>query len=46
MRNFNTTTFIKLVSRWLHSRHGMDDSVEHHYSGVRLEKVRYLVQKY
>jgi hypothetical protein len=27
-------------------RHYMDDSVEHHCSGVRLKRVKYLVQKY
>jgi hypothetical protein len=45
-QNFHITIVIKLVSRWHHLRHGMDDSVGHHYSGVRMEKVKYLVQKY
>jgi hypothetical protein len=44
MQNFLITIAIKPVSKWLHSRHCMDDSVEHRYSRVRLEKVRYLDQ--
>jgi hypothetical protein len=40
MRNFHITTIIKLVSRWLRSRHCMDDSVECHCFGVRLEKTQ------
>jgi hypothetical protein len=43
MQNFHITIVIKLVSRWHHLRHCMDDSVGHRYSGVRLEKVKYLV---
>jgi hypothetical protein len=46
MQNFNISIVIKLVSRWHHMRHYMNDSVEHRCSGVRLEKVKYLVQKY
>jgi hypothetical protein len=37
---------IKLVSKWHRLRHSMDDSVEHRCSRVRLERVKYLVQKY
>jgi hypothetical protein len=43
MQNFHITTVIKQVSKWLHLRPSMDDSVEHNYSRVRLEKVKYLV---
>jgi hypothetical protein len=39
MQNSCTTIAIKLVLRWLHSRHCMDDSIEHHCSGVKLMKV-------
>jgi transposase InsO family protein len=43
---FHTTIAIKLVLRCLYSRHCMDNSVEHHCSGVKLAKVRYLVPMY
>jgi hypothetical protein len=46
MHNFHITIVIKLVSRWLYLRHYMDDGVGHHCSGVRLEKIKYLVLKY
>jgi transposase InsO family protein len=45
-QNFHITIAIKPVSRWPHSRHCMDDNVGHRCSRVRLEKVRYLDQKY
>jgi transposase InsO family protein len=45
-QNSHTTTVIKLVSKCLRLRHYMDDNVEHRCSGVKLEKVRYFVQKY
>jgi hypothetical protein len=45
-QNSHTTIVIKLVSKWCHLRHCTGDSVEHRCSGVRLEKVKYLVQKY
>jgi hypothetical protein len=46
MQNFHITIVIKQVSRWPHSRHYIDDNVGHHYSRVRLEKVKYLDQNY
>jgi hypothetical protein len=46
MQNFHITIVIKLVSKWHRLRHCMDDSVENHYSGIKLERVKYLVQKY
>jgi hypothetical protein len=46
MQNFHITIAIKQVSRWPHSRHYIDDNVGHHYSRVRLEKVKYLDQNY
>jgi hypothetical protein len=46
MQNFHITIVIKHVTKWLHLRHYMDDRVEPCYSGVKLEKVKYLVQKY
>jgi hypothetical protein len=46
MQNFHITIAIKLVSKWHRLRHYMDDSVEHRCSGVRLGRVKYLVQKY
>jgi transposase InsO family protein len=46
MQNFYIIIVIKLVSKWHHLRHCMDDSVEHRCSRVRLERVKYLVQKY
>jgi hypothetical protein len=46
MQNSHTTIVIKLVSKWHRLRHCMGVSVEHRYSRVRLEKVKYLVQKY
>jgi hypothetical protein len=45
-QNFHITIVIKLVSKWHHLRHYMDDNGGHHCSGVRLEKVRYLDWKY
>jgi hypothetical protein len=39
-QNFHITIVIKLVSKWHCFKHYMDDSVEHHYSRVRLEKVK------
>jgi transposase InsO family protein len=44
--NFHITIAIKPVSRWPHLRHCMDDNAGHHCSRVRLEKVRYLDQRY
>jgi transposase InsO family protein len=46
MQNFHKTIAIKPVPRWLHLKHCMDDNLGHHCSRVRLEKVRYLDQKY
>jgi hypothetical protein len=46
MQNFYITTIIRQVSKWLRLRHCMDDHVEARCSGVRLEKVKYLVQNY
>jgi hypothetical protein len=43
MQNSHITIVIKLVSKWHHLRHCMDDNVEHRCSGVRLERVKYLV---
>jgi transposase InsO family protein len=43
MLNFHITMAIKLVSKWHHLRHCMDDSVEYCYFGVKLERVKYLV---
>jgi hypothetical protein len=45
-QNFHMTIVIKLVSKWHHLRYCMDDSVEHRCFGVKLERVKYLVQKY
>jgi hypothetical protein len=41
-QNFHITIVIKLVLKWHYLRHYMDDSVEHRYSGVKLERVKYL----
>jgi hypothetical protein len=46
IRRSHTTIVIKLVSKWHHLRRCMGDNVEHRCSRVRLEKVKYLVQKY
>jgi hypothetical protein len=46
MQNFHITIVFKLVSKWRHLRHYMDENVGHHCSGVRLEKVRYLDRMY
>jgi hypothetical protein len=46
MQNFHITIVIKLVSKWHLLRPYMDDNVGHRCSGVRLEKVRYLDQKF
>jgi hypothetical protein len=43
-QNFHITIVIKLVSKWHRLKHNMDDSVEHHYSRVKLERVKYLAQ--
>jgi hypothetical protein len=45
-QNFHITIVIKLVSKGYHLGHCMDNSVEHRCSGVRLKRVKYLVQKY
>jgi hypothetical protein len=45
-QSFHITIVTKLVSKWHRLRHCMDDSVEHPCSKVRLERVKYLVQKY
>jgi hypothetical protein len=42
-QNFHITIVIKLVSNWHRLRHCMDDSVEHHFSRVRLGRVKYFV---
>jgi hypothetical protein len=44
MQNFHITIVIKLVSKLHCLKHYMDDSVEHHCSRARLEKIKYLVQ--
>jgi transposase InsO family protein len=46
MHNSPTIIIIKLVSRWLHMKHYTDASAEPHYSGVKLEKVKFSDQKY
>jgi hypothetical protein len=46
MQGSRTTTATKPVARWHHTMLYMDDSAELHCSGVQLEKVRYLDQKY
>jgi hypothetical protein len=46
MQNFHITTVTKLVLKWLCLRPYMDASVEHRCSRVRLEKAKYLVQRY
>jgi hypothetical protein len=43
MQNFHITIVIKLVSKWHHLKHFMDNSVGHCCSRVRLERVKYLV---
>jgi transposase InsO family protein len=43
---FSYNIAIKPVSRWPHLRHCTDGNARHHCSRVRLEKVRYLGQKY
>jgi hypothetical protein len=45
-QNCHTTIVIKLVSKWHCLRHCLGDSEEHRCSGVKLEKVKYLVLKY
>ena len=32
--------------KWHHLKHFTDESVEHHFIGIRLKKVKYLVQKF
>jgi hypothetical protein len=46
MQNFHIIIVIKLVSKYHHLRHCLDNSVEYRCSRVRLERVKYLVQKY
>jgi transposase InsO family protein len=46
MQNSPTTIVIKLPSRWLHMKRYTDASAEPHYSGIKLEKVKFLDQKY
>jgi hypothetical protein len=45
-QNSHITIVIRLVLKWHHLMHSMDDDVEHYCSKVRLERVKYLVQKY
>jgi len=46
MQNSLITIVIKLVSRWPRLKLYMGESAEHHCTGVRQEKVKYLVQKF
>jgi transposase InsO family protein len=45
-QNSHTTIVIKLVSRWLHMKRYMDDSVEPRCSGVKPEKAKSSDRKY